>query len=139
MKIVELRREIKTYYGIEYALVLIGPEGKYAESFSPLPGDVYPDLWWCLEWTENSRVIAQYARPKFLWWDTKEWTKDRLMNKKNQCELQAVLEINWLMGMFAPEIGKYLLRELWGYFFVMMSTFPQQILFRVKKLMGKQA
>ncbi len=138
MGIVELKREVRSYYGIEYALVLVA--GDFDGNREETAGtEKNPNQWWCLEWTANSRIIARHARPKFLWWDTLSWRDHRMMDKKNQCELQAVLEINWLMGTFAQEIGKYLLKETFGYAFVMMSTFPQQIVFRVKKLMGKQA
>lgn len=138
MEIVELRREVKTYYGIEYALVLIGPKGKYADSFSPQDGDIYEDLWWCVEFTDKSKNVTQRAKSGLLWWDTKSWTDKRLVDKKNQCELKAVLEIHWLMGEYPGIRGKYVATELFRYIFVMWMTTPQRMVYRFKKLIGKQ-
>ena len=137
---VELRREVKKYYGVEYALILMCMDKeKYVDSCPPALGDVDPDLWWVVEYTKNSESLARSAQRGFLWIDTLGMRDARMQDKYNHCEMMAVTQINWLMGKYVSERFWWIMNEIKCFARVAIRTMPQRIRYRIKKLMGTQA
>lgn len=137
---VEIRREVRKYYGVEYALILMClDKTKYADSWSPTLGDVDPDLWWIVEYTKNSEKLARSAQRGFLWIDTLEMKDARMQDKYNHCEMMAVTQINWLMGKYVSERFRWIMNEVKCFVRVTVKTMPQRIRYRIKKLTGTQS
>ena len=138
----EIRREVKEYYGIEYALILVvSTEIEIDSTLSELAGwgEVNDDQWWNLEYTDKEQRLACNARKDFLWFGTYKMKGARMQDKYNQCELMAVTQINWLMEKYPWWRLKFLVRQTKFFIYVMIKTTPRRIQYWIKKLIGRQA
>lgn len=134
----EFRREVKKYYGIEYALILRGMDSANNPEETPM-GEKNHFQWWDLEYTDQSKRLAECINPDFLWFDTQSMDKERMQDKYHECELKAVLQINGLMEKFMKRRLKWLRWQLKDFAYVTVKFFPQMIAYRFKKLIGRQA
>lgn len=137
-KIIEIRREVRKYYGIEYAIVLyaINEKDNLEETDPALPN---AKQWWCVEYTEKSRRLARFVSQDMLWKDTQSWNDKRMIDKYRQCEVWAVFDINWVLSEYARSRRIWVRNEIWYFVYVWVATFPKRVLFRIKKLIGTQA
>lgn len=131
----ELRREVMSYYGIEYALILM-TDGHVGDITG---GVVDEHVWWNIEYTEGSRRLARAAGKNFLWADTHFMKDARLQEKRQHCELLAVSQINDLLSKHAWNRTKWIVREIGYYFYVIVATTPARIVWRIRKIIGTQA
>lgn len=132
----EIKREIKTYYGIEYAIALIGED-----EWEPTdPEEKNPNQWWVLEYTKQSDRLARWGGGKgFLLASTQDQKEARMKDKYHLCELRAVTDINWLLSKYYPTAIPYVWNELKCFAYTSVRILPRTIQFAIKKIIGTQA
>jgi len=140
-EIKEIRREVKKYYGIEYALILVGPDED--EVIESKMSEINDQQWWVLEYTDKSKRLADAVGNNrvgvgFLYQSTHQYKEARMQDKYHAMELVAVDDINWLMDGYVKD-RKWLIKEVSLYFYVNIWMIPKRVLFKVKKLIGNQA
>lgn len=128
-----MREEIREYCGIEYRLVLMGME---EQAIPTTWGNKNPDQWWCLEWTEKSRKLAQSISYEVLFF-TANNPDDRMQDKYHYCEVQAIRDIEWVMDKYFVFRTKWLVNEISCYVYATIFTTPQRIKFKLNKIFRK--
>lgn len=135
MKPIEIKKETKKYYGIEYESILMAEGNQEPSSL----GEVNDRQWWILRPTKKSEKMALAADPGILFMDTREMRGSRMQDKYNKIEIAAVTQINWVLGKYKWYRTKWLLKQIWFFVYVSGKTIPASILYRIKQLTGKQA
>lgn len=133
---IEIRREVKKYYGIEYALILMATDDNMEEK--PM-AEKDKFQWWNLEYTENTGKLVKNIGGNFLWASTIDMHGDIMQDKYHNCEITAVSQINWLMGKYPWERAWWIAKEIKYLLIATVVTMPDRVVYGIKKVMGKQA
>jgi hypothetical protein len=136
--VVEMRREIRSLHGIEYALVLTGAsESADAILVEADKEEITEFQWWAVENTAQSKKLAESIAKNFLWKSTIDMPTHRMKDKYHQAELIAIYDIQWLLDSYAGTRFIWLFSEIKLYLWVMRKTMLRRIVFKIKKLFGQ--
>jgi len=102
----DLKKEIKTYKGVEYALVLCADD----DEAKPASWEkVDEKQWWNLEPTLKSQKF--YERFLILWADAREMKDARMKDKYHTMELEAMRQIDWVIDKGLSSRAKFMWKE----------------------------